>query len=291
MIKLVSCFWFLISGFWSFAFTSQQPASSIQHPATSNQQPATSIQLPFPEEQTIFHTKNKPGKKDVQSIREIDKPPNWVFYLILILGLFYIYIKVKFWQDITELFRSLFNINIAKQLSRKHELSLLSSAGLLNINFFLVLSLYFYFIATYYNWGLPSPTQASGQVNGAELLLFFPVYIAPLLLAKYMLLKIAAKIFPFKEEANFYNFNILLVYKVLGIVLFPFLVLIPFGLFVDVVVWIMSSLVLAILLFVYRYVKGFIISKNYLLFHKYHFFVYICTLEIAPAIVLFKIIF
>jgi hypothetical protein len=51
-----------------------------------------------------------------------------------------------------------------------------------------------------------------------------------------------------------------------------------------------GTLFILALFYVLRSLRGAFIANNYLLYYKFHFLLYLCTVEIAPALVLIKII-
>ena len=44
------------------------------------------------------------------------------------------------------------------------------------------------------------------------------------------------------------------------------------------------------LVYLFRSLRGLFIANRFLLFHKFHFLLYICTVEIAPIIIFLKLL-
>lgn len=114
--------------------------------------------------------------------------------------------------------------------------------------------------------------------------------VTGLLLLKHLVLHIVAYVFPVEKEMSLYNFMLETFNIVLGIALVPINLMVAYApeAYGRTVVII---LLLAIgLFYLFRYLRGSMIANNYLVFHKFHFLLYICTVEIAPVMVLLKLI-
>ncbi|MCL6524484.1 MAG: DUF4271 domain-containing protein [Thermoflavifilum sp.] len=114
--------------------------------------------------------------------------------------------------------------------------------------------------------------------------------LAVIYLVKYAILKLSGWLFGVQELTSGYGFILMLVNKVLGIVLVPFVWLLAFG-----PVWVQqvaleASLVVVIGLFLYRYVRSYAWVRQHMIFSRFHFFLYLCAFEVAPVLVMAKII-
>lgn len=107
-------------------------------------------------------------------------------------------------------------------------------------------------------------------------------------LLKYALQKFLAIVFRTKQESNDYMEDSYLKFKLYGVFLFPLLLLVLFsttfseialyiGLFGFLFIWLLKS---------YYGLKLGLVSKS---FPKHYSFLYICTLEILPLVLLWKI--
>ncbi len=115
--------------------------------------------------------------------------------------------------------------------------------------------------------------------------------VAPLLFAgKHALIYLIGSIFPLKAEMRRYNFLIMLFNCVLGLFLLPFNFLLakqqPYSGFL--VFWLLA---LAVIFYLYRYVRASAIAAKFLPRHLFHFLVYLCSVEIAPVAMLVKLVF
>ncbi len=109
-------------------------------------------------------------------------------------------------------------------------------------------------------------------------------------LFKHLILSILGWIFPFRKEVKLYSFSLGIFNSILGIALVPF---IAFQAFAPTnlqrpILYIGFALLGIFLIF--RLIRYFGIANKFLAFHKFHFFIYLCTVEISPMMILFKYI-
>ena len=234
------------------------------------------------QEQVSSDDLRQPLHYDLQPVRKHESN-TWLFYTLLLPVLLFVYVSFNFRKDVKAVWVSFFNYNLAKQLSREQETSFLLSGIILSLNAHMVLAHFAYFLITYFNldWG----------VKGAGLLFLLTGLLAAGYMIRYWLLKIQVWIFPFKKELTFYSFQLFLAHKVLGIVFLPLVICLAFfpDQLSEALIW--PALLLFLGIISYRYLRAFQIGSEYLLFHKFHFLLYICTAEVAPTILIIKALF
>lgn len=114
--------------------------------------------------------------------------------------------------------------------------------------------------------------------------------IAGVYLLRHFFLEAASAFLPLKKEVQLYSFTIITYNIALGITLIPVNMMMAFGpssfftptMYIGIV-FIISSLAL-------RYLRGLTISLPHLGTNPFHFLLYICTTEIAPVLILLKLI-
>ncbi len=179
-------------------------------------------------------------------------------------------------------YRAFTNDKLLNQLQREREVG----AGLpyyLYYGFFMINAGFFiYLISRYYGVSVAEGPWRS--------LLYCIAGISGLFIAKHLLLGIIAAIFPVQKEASLYNFTIVIFGIILGIVLLVANLLLSYV--PEEYSWhlLMGTLGIIALVYLFRYLRGLFIAERFLLFHKFHFLLYICTVEIAPAVVLARLI-
>ncbi len=174
------------------------------------------------------------------------------------------------------------NVNLMNQLFREQEIRgvfpflFLYSMFLINLGIFIFLSLEEYGIQLSNN----QFTALSYCVGGV-----FGIFIG-----KHLLLGFVAYVFPINKEISRHNFAIIIFGIIIGLVLVPSNLLLTFGpenlskQFIYITSFIIG------LLYVYRYFRSLSFSGRFLVFHKFHFLLYICTIEIIPALIILKLI-
>lgn len=126
--------------------------------------------------------------------------------------------------------------------------------------------------------------------NPVFLIPIFILLIALVYLVKYVFLKLSTWLFGFEELLNNYIFTLFLINKVIGILLLPFILLIAFAPSAWAVTAINCSLILISCLLIYRYIRAYSLIRHHISFSKFHFFLYLCGFEIAPVLVLGKLV-
>ncbi|MCO6476358.1 MAG: DUF4271 domain-containing protein [Phaeodactylibacter sp.] len=180
-------------------------------------------------------------------------------------------------------YRAFLNDNLLNQLQRERE----AGGGLpyyLYYAFFMVNAGFFLFLLARH-YGL---TFSGNPWHG---LLYCIGGVAGIFLAKHLLLGYLAFVFPIEKEARLYSFTIIIFSIILGFFLLLINLLLAYAP-ADTVQWILYAAYTGIgITYLFRSLRGLFIGNRFLLFHKFHFLLYICTVEIAPVLVLAKLLF
>jgi hypothetical protein len=102
---------------------------------------------------------------------------------------------------------------------------------------------------------------------------------------KVFLIRMLGNIFRTSLTTREYLVNIMVFNMVSGLNLLPFLVLIVY---LESPLFLYSGLIIIALLIVLRFIRGFMIGINLTKFSYLYLFVYLCSLEILPLIVLLR---
>jgi hypothetical protein len=147
----------------------------------------------------------------------------------------------------------------------------------INLGFFLVL------LFDYYQVSIPIPSYYLQW-------LVFSTIAATLFLFKQFILILIRWIFPVESDIRRYIFLIIVFSIVIGTLLVPANLLIAYGPdgSKDYVLW--GTIILIGLVYLLRAIRGLFIANRQLLFHRFHFLLYICTVEIAPIAILVRLI-
>lgn len=219
------------------------------------------------------------GEGMLQPVRE-PETKLWIAGVLLIALLIVGFVRVAFQRYVRSLFGAVFSMKLTEQLYDEQDQMLPFSAFALNINFLLTIGLLIFLILQQ----LPILPEPKG-IRGYAVVLGI---VSGLYFLRYLSMKALYFLFPHLEEVNFYNFHFFLLHKVAGIVMIPFLFLLTFSGEPIATIAIYGIVVIALFLLLLNYTRGFVISKQYWQNDVFHFFLYICTLEIAPSIVIYK---
>ncbi|TND09489.1 MAG: hypothetical protein FD123_1295 [Bacteroidetes bacterium] len=152
---------------------------------------------------------------------------------------------------------------------------------LLTLNFLLTGGLFLYQALVFFG-GEPA-------IGGA---LLFGILAGALLatyLVKLFALRVIGYIFQVQEVMTEYGYNVLLFNKTLGLLLFPVSVLIAFAVQLEVEWLVWTGFVLWSMILVYRILRGVMLAIQVPGISAFNLFLYLCTLEILPFVVITKV--
>ena len=179
-------------------------------------------------------------------------------------------------------YRAFFNDNMLSQLQRERE----AGGGLpyyFFYGFFMINAGFFVFLLARY-YGL------SFSNNDWVGLLYSIGGVAGLFLAKHLLLGFLAFVFPIGKEVHLYSFTIIVFSIMLGFFLVIVNLLLSYSPEDTTQLVLYGAYAGIAATYLFRSLRGLFIGNRFLLFHKFHFLLYICTVEIAPVLVLAKLV-
>ncbi len=151
---------------------------------------------------------------------------------------------------------------------------------LLYISFVLNAGLFIFLVIRYFQ---------NEAFNNVAFLLLCLIGAAGIFLFKHFVLRLVGWLFPVHNEVRRYNFLIIIFNCVLGLFLVPFNLMLAFaspdfkGLLVF---W---TLGLVAIFYVYRALRSSSIGLKILANDQFHFLLYLCTVEVAPVLLLVKL--
>jgi len=106
---------------------------------------------------------------------------------------------------------------------------------------------------------------------------------------KFLFLWLSGWLFSQGEAIGNYSFIVFLTNKVMGVFLIPAILLLAFSPVSVQDLAYNGALIVISILFVYRYLVSFSIVRSSLKVSAFHFFLYLCTCEVLPMLVLYKL--
>jgi hypothetical protein len=209
-------------------------------------------------------------------------PEKWLFYLLLFLAALVVFVKSFYARFFIELWKSYFNFNNAIQMMRQQDISFSIPGILLSINFYMAMAILFF---------LQIHRQQSNIVKNQWLIIpVLLIGIVGYVFFRFFLYRFSAFLFSRKNEIQTVAFLDLMQVEFLGIILVPINLVLAFGSPTILnAVWLICYGLLSAML-IYRTVIAWRIGGGLLLGNFFHFILYICTVEIAPIMILLKIV-
>lgn len=236
--------------------------------------------------QYLKNLETNPELIDIQTLKKPTENKTILFYVLLTGVALIVYFLRNFQNYISISYRSLFNLKLAEQffLDYNHYSNRIITSILLNLNIIFTYSLTAFLFLKYFNL-LPYLS-----LHFPNPIVTIATTVTAILLIRALQLQVMQYIMPpVRQIVKFYMFNLHLIITMFGMFILPFLIIIafaphPFNQFAIAI-----TTALLIFLFFYQYYQGFIISKDLLKLHKFHFLLYICTFEIIPILTLYKL--
>jgi hypothetical protein len=224
------------------------------------------------------------GKPPVYMVMKERQPQSkdQVFYLLVGLLFFMAAVRLLFPKYFQNTFRLFFQTTFRQKQTRDQLLQQGLGSLLLNLLFFfsgaiyIALALQHYKLTIFPFW---------------QLLLYSCLALFVLYLGKFLFLTFAGWVFNVKEGAQTYIFIVFLINKIIGVMLIPFILVIAFSQASLVDAAVTASLILLALLFFYRYFVSLKSFRRDLHINPFHFFLYLCGVEIVPLLIIGKVVF
>lgn len=207
--------------------------------------------------------------------------PDWMTALVLFCFILLAWNHVFNPKRLVQVLKAPFSRRFVNQLVREGNLFTERISFTLGIVYLLSFALFLFLI--YQHFFPPWNQQENGLLLFGFLVLFLILFNA----LKITAINLLGNIFKTRETTYFYLLNLLVFAIITGIVLLIALVAL---LYTGETAVLRVSLVLVALLFLFRFLRGFLIGMTLTKFSYLLLFVYLCSLEILPLLVLVKVL-
>jgi len=223
------------------------------------------------------------GKAVVEEI-EVHRPKSrdTFFYLLVGILFYFALFRIFFEKYFSNLLTLFFRVSIRQQQIREQVLQAPQPSLLLNILFIVTGGLYAAYLLVHYHY--------NGGLNFWILYLNCMVALVVIYLVKFLVLKFCGWVFNISRGTDTYIFVVFLVNKMLGIFLLPFLILITFSGPQAGEIYITISLVMVFVFLLYRVFASYRPIASEIKLTPFQFFLYICAFEIAPLLLIYKVL-
>jgi len=205
-----------------------------------------------------------------------------MFYFLCALLFYFGFIRIAFIKYLDNLKTLFLRVTMRQQQIRDQVLQSPLPSLMLNILFVISTGLFLSFVADYYNI-VPG-------MNRWLLLLYCCMVIAAVYMGKFILLKMVGWMFNIRLATDTYIFIVFLVNKMMGIYLLPLLLLMAFAKPPFLTILITLTYCFIVILFIYRFIIAYRPVRNEIKLSRFHFFIYLCAFEIAPLLLIYKVL-
>jgi len=206
----------------------------------------------------------------------------FVFISVLAMLIFLTLIFTIFRILIEKIWMAFLNDNLLNQLLREQAAGVTVAYLLQYLMFCFNGGLFLFLFCRYFGIEISSSNGWALTLCVAGLAGFF--------LLKHLLLQIVGGIFPVKKEIASYNFTIVIFNLVAGFFLVPVILFVAYVPAAMTHYAIYAGLGLLLLTYLFRNLRGLFIANRFLAGHKFHFFLYLCAVEIAPFLIVVKLL-
>ena len=205
-----------------------------------------------------------------------------VFYILIFLLFFLGLVKTSFPKYVNSIFGLSFQVTFRQTQTKEQMEQNFFPAFMLNVLFVLCGGLFITLFAELKRWS---------QLSFWELFVYATAILLVIYFAKYIVISFTGWVFNVKDAASEYRFVVFFINKVLAILMIPFLFLIAYS--DDSLKNISVTIVICLSIFALfvRYLVSLARIRKNLSVTAFHFFIYLCAVEIVPLLVIYKILF
>lgn len=223
---------------------------------------------------------NYTGSKQL-GLRKIYRP-RWVLYTVFSLFLFFALIRMFFMKDLEAIAVSFYSNRVLLQVSKEDNLITSWPFVFLYLLFGFTIGLFLYLYVSY----------GGIQPGYSEIGLFFTIaaLVLVLFIVKILITRGIGFIFGVQKLVRDYISILYLSYFNAAIIFLPLLLVLSLAPTEYINVWVLVSCVVGLLVFAMQFLRASnTVLKSYQ-FSKFYLFIYLCTLEVGPILILIKLL-
>jgi len=207
--------------------------------------------------------------------------PDWIFGVFLLGFILLIWTNFFYFNRLKQIILSPISKRFINQLIRDGNLFKERISVALTIIYVLCFSLLLY------ETNLLILKIQIGNISGFIVYLIIVGALTIFWIIKIILIHLLGTIFKTSSTTHYYLLNMLIFIIINGIILLPALVGIVY---LNSTIILYITLIICVLLFIFRFMRGFFIGLTLTKFSYLFLFVYLCTLEIMPVLMLIKLL-
>lgn len=206
----------------------------------------------------------------------------FVFAIILTMMVILTLTVTVFRIFIGKIWQSFLNDNLLSQLMREQSAGVTLAYLILYLVFFINAGIFLFLVCRHFGYTIAKTNFSSLLLCIGGITLFFVI--------KHLLLQIIKFVFPVSKEVSTYSFTIMVFNIIVGIALVPSVLLTAYAPASAVKVIIYGTLILIVGVLAFRSLRGLFIASRFFAWNKFHFFLYLCTVEIVPVLMTIKLL-
>jgi uncharacterized protein DUF4271 len=218
----------------------------------------------------------------IESDRKTFKGKEDFFYVIVGILLFFAFLRNAFPKYVNDLFRVAFKTTLKQRQIGEQLIQAPLPSLFMNIFFLVSGALYADLLFRHY--------QLGEQYSFWILFSYILLGLAVIYLVKYITLKLSGLLFNIAPTTDAYIFIVFMINKIIGIMLLPFLILLAFTQNEFYEFGLILSFIGIFILVFYRFILAYGLVHNQIRLKPFHFFLYLCCFEIAPLLLIYKLL-
>ena len=228
---------------------------------------------------TSVKAKNNVLQLPVREKKELNT--DWITVLFIVALVLFATVRISSTRYIRFLFQSVINYTTSFRLFREKKYPIPHGATQLDIIFYFIFSLFIYQVEEIFNLEFASQNILLFLITFGSVLSYF--------FLKKVLYYAVGLMFESVSETNEYLFNIDIFNRSLGIVLFPIVALINYYPADNPLIMVYAGLLATVVFYILLLQRGanILLKKQFSIFYL---FLYLCTLEILPLLLIYKVV-
>lgn len=206
----------------------------------------------------------------------------FLFVTILVMLIVLTLVVTIFRILIEKIWKAFLNDNLLNQLLREQSSGMTFAYAILYALFFINTGIFSYLAARYLGIDLSNSNLVA--------LLICTGSIAGFLLSKHLILYLIGSIFPVGKEVTSYQFTIVVFNIIIGFFLVAPILFIAYAPREMIGYVVYGTFVLLTLTYLFLSLRGLFIANRFIAWHKFHFLLYLCAVELAPLLVIIKLV-
>ena len=207
---------------------------------------------------------------------------DWFTISLIVLVALFTWFRFFYYRIFRQLYTAFYNLTTTNQIVRDESVLLQRASLILSIISYMLMGLFLYQLSIFLDWDM-------GVLQGGLLrFVFLSLSVAVAYSVKMILLRFLSSVFDLEKPVALYIFNVFLMIMMVGLLLLPINILLAYGP-LQYRYWILLVAIgIIALLFMYRLVRAIGIWTGIPGFSLFYLFLYLCSFEIAPLLIIWK---